>query len=128
MNTEIRSSKPAVQRGSARLELTFRPMLVGCALAALALFPLAGRAQKVTTTVPVGTNPFEIAINPITNKIYVANLSSANVTVIDGATNATTTVSAGSSPRAVAVNPVTNRIYVANESSNNVTVIDGASN
>ncbi len=33
----------------------------------------------------------------MTNKIYVANRGSNNVTVIDGATNATTTVAAGSS-------------------------------
>ena len=68
-----------------------------------------------------------MAVNPVTNKIYVANYSS-NVTVIDGATNSTTTVGAGSNPIAVAVNPVTNKIYVANYSSNTVTVIDGATN
>ena len=33
-----------------------------------------------------------MAVNPVTNKIYVANVGSNNVTVIDGATNATTTV------------------------------------
>ena len=55
-----------------------------------------------------------MAVNPVTNKIYVANDGSSNVTVIDGATNSTTTVAAGN-PYAVAVNPVTNKIYVANE-------------
>jgi YVTN family beta-propeller protein len=64
----------------------------------------------------------------VTNKIYVANLNSNNVVVIDGATNGTTTVSVGSSPLAIAVNPVTNKIYVANSGSNSVTVIDGANN
>ena len=68
-----------------------------------------------------------VAVNPVTNKIYVAN-SSGTVTVIDGATNTTTTVAAGTAPIAVAVNPVTNKIYVANQGSNNVTVIDGATN
>ena len=33
-----------------------------------------------------------MAVNPVTNKIYVANQDSNNVTVIDGATNSTTTV------------------------------------
>ena len=37
-------------------------------------------------------------MNPVTNKIYVANECSDNVTVIDGATNATTTVAVGISP------------------------------
>jgi YVTN family beta-propeller protein len=89
------------------------------------------QAQYVTATLPAGTNPYAAAVNEVTNKIYVANRGSNNVTVIDGPTNSTTTVEAGtygSYPRAVAVNPVTNKIYVANISSNNVTVIDGATN
>ena len=69
--------------------------------------------QTVTATISAGTNPQAVAVNPITNKIYVANPYSANLTVIDGATNSTTTVTAGTSPLAVAVNPVTNKIYVA---------------
>src|SRR5438105_1903115 len=89
---------------------------------------LAVHAQTVTATVGAGTQPQSVAVNPVTNKIYVANYTSNNVTVIDGVTNSTTTVSAGAQPYSVAVNPVTNRIYVANESSNNVTVIDGATN
>ncbi|MCA3763613.1 MAG: fibronectin type III domain-containing protein, partial [Cutibacterium sp.] len=66
--------------------------------------------------------------NPVTNKIYVANASSANVTVIDGATNTTATVAVGASPTDVAVIPATNKVYVANFGSANVTVIDGATN
>ena len=85
-------------------------------------------ATNDTTTVAAGTHPRAVAVNPVTNKIYVANYGSNNVTVIDGATNATTTVAAGTSPYAVAVNPVTNKIYVANYGSDNVTVIDGATN
>jgi YVTN family beta-propeller protein len=64
-----------------------------------------------------------VAVNPVTNKVYVANVGSNNVTVIDGAANTTTTVAAGTSPRAVAVNPVTNKVYVANYISSNVTAI-----
>jgi YVTN family beta-propeller protein len=75
-----------------------------------------------------GSGPIAVAVNPVTNKIYVANQSSNNVTVIDGFTNITNTVAAGSQPAAVAVNPVTNKIYVANPNSSDVTVIDGATN
>jgi YVTN family beta-propeller protein len=65
----------------------------------------------------------------IPNKIYVANFSSDNVTVIDGATNTATTVNAsGNEPMALAVNPLTNKIYVVNAASSTVTVIDGATN
>jgi YVTN family beta-propeller protein len=81
-------------------------------------------ATNSTTTVSAGTSPYALAINPVTNKIYVADLEgNINVTVIDGATNTTATVRAGSEPYAVAVNPVTNQIYAANQYSNNVTVI-----
>jgi YVTN family beta-propeller protein len=85
-------------------------------------------AQTVTTTVGAGSNPHGVAVNPVTNKIYVSNNGSANITVIDGATNATATVGVGTAPFAVAVNPVTNKIYVANWNSNDITVIDGATN
>ena len=64
----------------------------------------------------------------MTNKVYVANGGSSNVTVIDGSNNTTATVAAGTGPTSVAVNPVTNKIYVANKGSNNVTVIDGSNN
>ena len=42
--------------------------------------------------------PCAVAVNPVTNKIYVANYGGGNVTVIDGATNSTTTVTVGTGP------------------------------
>jgi DNA-binding beta-propeller fold protein YncE len=72
-----------------------------------------------------------IAVNPVTNKVYVGNQGST-VNVIDGATNAMTNV--GSSlnvPCAVAVNPATNKVYApacGAGSSYYLYVIDGASN
>ena len=88
----------------------------------------ASRAATATANVSVGTNPFSVVVNPVTNKIYVLNYWGANVTVIDGGTNAISAVSVGVNPVSVAVNPVTNKIYVANYGSNNVTVINGAAN
>jgi YVTN family beta-propeller protein len=69
-----------------------------------------------------------VAVNPVTNRIYVPNSGDGTVTVIDGATNDTALVPAGNQPNAVAVNPVTNRIYVPNSGDSTVTVIDGATN
>ena len=77
---------------------------------------------------PVGSSPIAVAVNPVTNKVYVANYGSNTVTVFDGATNATPAVTVGSNPVAVAVNPVTNKVYVANYGGTTVTVIDGATN
>jgi len=69
-----------------------------------------------------------VAVNGVTNKIYVVNQNSNTVTVVDGVTYSTATVATGAKPDAVAVNPVTNKIYVANEDAATVTVIDGATN
>src|SRR5260370_13795952 len=100
--------------------------MAALAFSAVAIGSIPAQAQSVTATVAAGTNPLRIAVNPVTNKIYVANQNSNNVTVIDGATNSTTTVPVGGGPTAVAVNPVSNKIYVVNIG--NVTVIDGVTN
>jgi len=53
-----------------------------------------------------------VTVNPVTNKIYVTNQGSANVTVIDGATNAHATVAAGTTPTGWR-EPDDDRIYVS---------------
>ncbi len=93
-------------------------------------------ATNSTTNLGVGiggSSSYSIAVNPVTNMVYVANKNSNSVTVINGATGSTvatvaTTIGVGTSPVALAVNPVTNMIYVANYGSNNVTAINGANN
>ena len=82
---------------------------------------------SATTLTDPGTEPVAIAVNSATNKIYVANFQSSNVTVIDGATNALSTVTdpKAINPTGLTVNQTTNTIYVTNSGSNNVTVIDG---
>ena len=101
---------------------------VYCTVAFLMMSAAGLLAQTVTATVGAGTNPFAAAVNSVTNKTYVANYGSNNVTMIDGATNNTTTIAAGTNPSGVAVNTVTNKIYVSNHNSNNITVIDGSTN
>lgn len=89
-------------------------------------------AQNAASTVTVGGNPSAIAINPLTNKIYV-EISGDNVAVIDGATNSFTTLDAGS-VGAIALNPVTNKIYISNGpfsgilSPQQVSMVDGSTN
>ena len=73
-------------------------------------------ATNSTSTVSVGNTPTGMAVNSVTNKIYVTNNGSSNVTVIDAAnSNATSTVSTVTNPYGVVVNPVTNRIYVGKQ-------------
>ncbi len=85
-------------------------------------------AQTVVATVTVGSLPTGVGVNPTTNKVYVVNQNSNNVSVIDGATDTVVgaPIPVGTQPYGVGVNPTNNKIYVANFSSNTVSVIDGA--
>ncbi len=65
-------------------------------------------------SIPVGSDPLGVAINPNTNRIYAANMYSNSVSVIDGSTNSiVSTIAVGDFPAGVAVNPNTNRVYVS---------------
>ena len=92
-----------------------------------------GATDTVLTTLSIGGNPKDLAINPVTNRIYVLDQTAGTVVVIDGATDSIIdTVTIPDYPFALAVNPVTNKIYVADENCGGtcgpaeVTVIDGA--
>ncbi len=88
-----------------------------------------GTLNQVIAFVPIDA-AHEIAINSLTNRIYVAQDGFPGmVTVLDAATNLPiATVSAGGFLTfGVAVNPVTNRIYAGNQFGT-VGVIDGNTN
>ena len=109
---------------------TASPMrIVVCALvlALLALIAAPARAQIVTATPSDPDEPHGIAINPVTNKIYLADYD-GTLTVLDGATNtiSTTTNPNGASYWAVAVNPVTNYVFVLNRATSALDVYTGA--
>ena len=89
-----------------------------------------GNRNGVTTSgIQVDSYPVGIAVNPITNKIYVANEFSNTVSIIDESTDKIqATIKVGSFPYGIDVNPLNNRVYVANRGSNTVSVIDGSTN
>ena len=79
--------------------------------------------------VGTGSVPMAAAVNDVTNRIYVVNYASSDVTVIDGSSNRPiATVPVGLWPQQIAINTETNMIYVANRLSDKVTVIDGRTN
>jgi YVTN family beta-propeller protein len=108
----------------------------------------AGCAQP-PGTIAVGSSPFAIAVNQVTDSVYVTELGTNDegdtVAVINGAScNATThagcgqapaTITVGEGPFAIAVNATTNTVYVAdtgqlfesNSGGDTVSVINGAS-
>ena len=95
-------------------------------LAAAAALAVAIPCAAQGVTIAAGTDPSGIAIDVAGNRIYVANESSHNVTVIDGATNATQTVAVGPRPQYIAVNPATRRVYVSHGGDSSQFVIDPA--
>jgi YVTN family beta-propeller protein len=69
-----------------------------------------------------------VAVAQATHKIYVTNIGSNSLNVIDGKTNTVTqTIPVGNIPSGVAIDQSTNQIFVTNRLDNTVSVIDGAS-
>lgn len=79
------------------------------------------------TNVPVGTGPWGVAVNPLTNYVYVTDSGSGNVWVLDGATYAKiTTIAVGKTPEGIAIDATaspTPKAYVVNAGSGTVSVI-----
>jgi YVTN family beta-propeller protein len=91
--------------------------------------------RQTPVHVLAGSGARGIAVNEVTNTVYVANTAANTVSVINGATcNARVHAGCGQqaavapvgvSPRRVAIDEVTNTIYVTNAGSNTVTMLDG---
>jgi YVTN family beta-propeller protein len=93
-----------------------------------------GSEQKVISLkskpiIDSGSFPIGIDINPITNKLYVANQFSNTISVIDiDKSKVEKNIDVGNSPYDVDVNPFSNRIYASNRDSDTISVIDGFTN
>lgn len=91
--------------------------------------PIQVQAQTfgvLSSPIPVGTSPAALAVNPATNKIYVANSGSANFTIIFGETNHTATYAAASGPADVHVNVTGGKAYTACAGTDKVAVFNPA--
>ena len=83
--------------------------------------------RAVTATIPVGSGPFGVAVDPAAGTVYVTNNGDGTVSVIDAATRAVTaTIPVGSGPDGVAVDPAAGTVYVTNNGAGTVSVIDAA--
>jgi YVTN family beta-propeller protein len=92
------------------------------------LYVVNGGDNTVSVQIPVGTAPYGVDVNPVTQKAYVANTDDNTISVIDLTANtviATIPLDPDSKPLQVAVNPDTNKIYVTLHNLNQVAVIDG---
>lgn len=118
-------------RTHVRPPLSLATFALGGGLLLAALVPTAAHAAtwtyEVSSTVNVGTSPFGVAVNPVTNTIYVPNAGDDTVSVIDGITGSLlSTIGVGDAPGSAAVNSSTNTVYVTHEGADTVSVIDGA--
>ena len=82
-------------------------------------------AAPDTRTFPNIPSPNGLAINPLTQRLYVTSRSSNQVLMLDAQTGGILKqVAVGSLPWGIAVNPSNNRLYVANFNSGDVYVLD----
>ncbi|HXT83506.1 MAG TPA: beta-propeller fold lactonase family protein, partial [Verrucomicrobiae bacterium] len=91
--------------------------------------------NTVKATINVGSNPIDLAYDPETHNMYVANENSNTVSVIDSSTNTVKyTINVGSgpfngnNPVGISYNPYNNNMYVTSFNSNTVSVIDSSTN
>lgn len=89
--------------------------------------------QKIAQVdLPNDCTPEEIAVNPITNRAYIADDFGNRVLIVDTVTNSFAgSIVVGSQPRRLALNSVTNRIYVPvadDPVTSHIAVIDGSTN
>ncbi|MGC1580981.1 MAG: choice-of-anchor D domain-containing protein [Candidatus Acidiferrales bacterium] len=118
--------------GAPRVALRQRILRAGSfallvAASAMLFFAAPAHAQVVTASLSDSNVSHGVAINPVTNKIYLAD-EAGTLSVIDGATNTLSTVSysGGVENWAVAVNPVTNMVYVVDRGASKIDVFTGA--
>ena len=80
--------------------------------------------------IKVGSEPRNLAINPIANTIYVANYLSDTISVLDGnhGDKVISNIRVGKSPAGLAIDLTRNLLYVSNERLNTVSVIDCRTN
>jgi YVTN family beta-propeller protein len=104
----------------------------------VSVFEVAGDANEKVAEIPVGTEPWCVAITPPEEerhdsrkgrddevKVYVTNMVSGTVSVIDAERQEVVkTIKVGTEPFGCALTPDGSRLYVANQSSETVSVID----
>lgn len=67
-----------------------------------------------------------IAVNPITDRIYVPNTATNSALVISGGLDQTSSIGIGKQPGAAAINPVNGDLLIANSGGNSVTVLNSS--
>jgi YVTN family beta-propeller protein len=85
-------------------------------------------ATSAIKTIPVGTNPGQIVVNPGSHTAFIVNQGSNSVSLLDTQQlKVKKVITVGASPIGIAVNPAANKVYIANSGSGTITPISGTS-
>ncbi len=85
--------------------------------------------NKLVKTLPGGSDPEQFAVSADSQKLYIANEDTAQLTVVDTATGEVVrTIAVGTEPEGVAMSPDGKTVFVTSETNNRVDVVDTASN
>jgi DNA-binding beta-propeller fold protein YncE len=92
-------------------------LVMSLLIASLAVAPHAAKAGSLTTTYPVGAQPWAVVADPIRGRLYVANSypdmsGNTYVSVIDPATGGVSRITTPKTSALVAVDPSLRRLYV----------------
>ncbi len=94
----------------------------------VSLLEVGGDVNMKIAEIPVGREPQCVAITPNDHKVYVTNMVSGTVSVIDARRlRVKKTIEVGTEPFGCALTPDGKKLYVANSSSDDVSVIDAHS-
>lgn len=95
----------------------------------LCFFTLKASSQCILEQIDLSVSLNDIAINTVTNKIYVSNQTDGTIVVIDGATRTVEdTIILGEIPYYLSVNSSTDKLYVSHFESDQVSVVDISTN
>jgi YVTN family beta-propeller protein len=84
-------------------------------------------ANKVVATITVGQQPTSVAVTPASDAVYITNLGSNTVTVINASLNTVAaTIAVGQAPDSVAITPNGEIAFVSNATDNTVSVVSTA--
>ena len=91
----------------------------------VSVFDVANDLNQKVAEIPVGIEPWCVAITPDDEKVYVTDMVSGTVVVINAAARQVIkTIRVGTEPFGCALTPNGRRLYVANQSSDSVSVIN----
>jgi YVTN family beta-propeller protein len=120
---------PPIQLGTTPGAEAYDP-ITGCMAVALRdtgqVIQVSIATGDVESAISVGETPASLAYDPVDGDLYVANLQSDNVSILN-ATGVVATVPVGASPDAVVADPGSGEMFVANAGNSTISVLSGDS-